>query len=99
MDGHPAGSVVLRAVPGACSPITPASRFLGDTRLTGYFLPLEQTKRELAEKGVPEERIRVTGIPVDPRFRIHPDKRETRRALSLPEGGGSVPHHDGRRGL
>lgn len=60
--------------------------FLGDTRLTGYFLPLERTKRELAEKGVPEERIRVTGIPVDPRFRIHPDKRETRRALSLPEG-------------
>ena len=37
----------------------------------------------LQRMGIPEEQITISGIPVDPVFRIQKDKRETRRALSL----------------
>lgn len=51
--------------------------------VAGYFVPTEETKVQLARLGCPEDRIRVTGIPIHP---IFSRTRETAcRALKLPE--------------
>ncbi len=48
-----------------------------------YFVALEETKIYLRQMGIPEEQVTVSGIPVDPVFRIQKDKRQTREALGL----------------
>jgi processive 1,2-diacylglycerol beta-glucosyltransferase len=48
-----------------------------------YFVALEETKIYLQQMGIPAEQVTVSGIPVDPVFRIQKDKTETRKALGL----------------
>jgi processive 1,2-diacylglycerol beta-glucosyltransferase len=48
-----------------------------------YFVALEETKVYLGQMGIPEEQVTVSGIPVDPVFRIQRDKEATRAALGL----------------
>lgn len=60
--------------------------FLAETRLSAYFVPHDEIKRELAEKGIPEERIFASGIPVDARFSEHPDSFSARESLGIEEG-------------
>ncbi len=48
-----------------------------------YAVASERTKEELIQRGVPEERIRVTGIPVDPRFTASLDRESLRRRFEL----------------
>ncbi len=51
--------------------------------VAGYFVPIEEVKVQLTRMGYPEEKIRVTGIPIHPTFAR---TRETaRRALKLRE--------------
>ncbi|CAB1128328.1 Galactosyldiacylglycerol synthase [Candidatus Hydrogenisulfobacillus filiaventi] len=50
-----------------------------------YFVGSEDVARGLAGRGVPEERITVSGIPVDERFREPVDVAAVRRTLALGE--------------
>ena len=48
--------------------------------ITGYFVATETVREELAEWGVPWERIHVTGIPVDLKFAKRVGKEAARTA-------------------
>ncbi len=61
--------------------------FFGDSRLDGFFVPHETLKISLAEKGVPNDTIFVTGIPVAAKFRNRYEKSEARKLLGIPEQG------------
>lgn len=57
------------------------------TALTGnmnrYYVALEEAAEYLARVGVPREKLRVTGIPIDPLFETPLSRREARRKLGL----------------
>lgn len=59
--------------------------FLAETDLDGYFIAHEDLRAELVEKGIPSERIIVTGIPVDEKFANHMDKAAARNYLAIPQ--------------
>lgn len=59
--------------------------FMKDTKLDLYFAPCDSVAGELADCGIPRERIIATGIPVNPAFSHHTPKTEARRILGLPE--------------
>jgi processive 1,2-diacylglycerol beta-glucosyltransferase len=48
-----------------------------------YFVALEETRIYLERMGIPRDKVTVSGIPVDPVFRIEKDKRTTRSILGL----------------
>jgi processive 1,2-diacylglycerol beta-glucosyltransferase len=50
-----------------------------------YFVALEETKVHLKALGVPEPLTTVSGIPIDPVFSAHKDKRAMRRKHGLEE--------------
>lgn len=49
-----------------------------------YFVAHRDMLRELGDLGVPEEKVRVTGIPVRPEFGLTPDPAELRREKNIP---------------
>jgi processive 1,2-diacylglycerol beta-glucosyltransferase len=51
-----------------------------------YFVALDETKVHLKALGVPEPLTTVSGIPIDPVFAVHKDKRAMRRKHGLEEG-------------
>lgn len=68
--------------------------------VTGYFLPEKTTAAVLKGKGVPPEKIFLTGIPVRKEFTgPQPEKGAARRALGLPPGLFTVLLTGGSRGL
>ena len=65
-----------------------------------YFVPEKTTAAALREKGVPAERIFLTGIPVRKEFTVPPpEKAAARRALGLAPGLFTVLITGGSRGL
>jgi processive 1,2-diacylglycerol beta-glucosyltransferase len=48
-----------------------------------YFVALEETKVHLRALGVPEALVTISGIPIDPVFAIHKDKRSMRQKHGL----------------
>lgn len=48
-----------------------------------YYVAIDEAAEYLARIGVPREKVRVTGIPVDPLFSKPLDRAEARRALGL----------------
>ncbi len=60
--------------------------FLDETELTGFFVPTEQTQEYLIRRGIPQEKIIISGIPVDEKFQKLPSRDSARRALEIPEG-------------
>lgn len=48
-----------------------------------YYVALEESAEYLAQIGVPREKLRVTGIPVDPVFSQRVEKEAARRKLKL----------------
>ena len=48
-----------------------------------YYVALDEAAEYLARVGVPREKLRVSGIPIDPLFAKPVDRAETRRALGL----------------
>jgi len=48
-----------------------------------YFVALEESAEYLARIGVPRDKLRITGIPVDPLFATALDRAEARRVLQL----------------
>ncbi len=50
-----------------------------------YFVALEETKVHLAKIGIPNEKITVSGIPIDPVFAVAKNKSEMRTKFGLTE--------------
>jgi len=49
----------------------------------GYFVAIDNTKLDLLKRGVPADKVHVTGIPISPRFSINLDKQKTQVKLGL----------------
>jgi processive 1,2-diacylglycerol beta-glucosyltransferase len=49
-----------------------------------YIVPTEETKETLLERGIPGEKIKEIGIPIDPKFMSSYDKPKKRAELGLP---------------
>lgn len=58
--------------------------FWEETELDGYFIPHEDLAPEFEKKGIPQEKLISTGLPVSKRFNSHTDQEEARRRLDLP---------------
>lgn len=58
--------------------------FVDETELTGFFVPTEQTRDFLISRGIPRQKIIISGIPVDEKFRHLPDRESARKALNIP---------------
>ena len=58
--------------------------FTDETDLTGYFVPTRETAEFMIRRGIPREKITVTGIPVDEKFRCLPGRESARVVLGLP---------------
>ena len=48
-----------------------------------YYVAMDESAEYLARIGVPREKLRVTGIPVDPLFAVPADRAAVRRQLGL----------------
>jgi processive 1,2-diacylglycerol beta-glucosyltransferase len=48
-----------------------------------YYVAMQEAAEYLARVGVPREKLRVTGIPIDPLFETPLSRREARRKLGL----------------
>ena len=48
-----------------------------------YYVAIDEAAEYLARIGVPSEKLRVSGIPIDPLFSKPVDRAETRRTLNL----------------
>lgn len=59
--------------------------FFCDAKIDGYFIPHEELKPSLAMRGIPEEKIFPTGIPVSPKFHSKMTKEEARIHLGMPK--------------
>jgi processive 1,2-diacylglycerol beta-glucosyltransferase len=55
-----------------------------------YYLAIEEAAQYLAGIGVPKEKLRVTGIPIDPLFATSVNKSEARKQLGLDAGATMV---------
>lgn len=58
--------------------------FTRETELDEYFIPHTELKNVFKVKGMGEDRLNATGIPVSPAIRDEVDVTETRKALGLP---------------
>ena len=64
-----------------------------------YLVGHEDVKRQLLEKGIQESKIRVTGIPIRPRFGETMDRFDARRKLRLNPNKSTVLVMGGSHGL
>lgn len=64
-----------------------------------YFVACERSRRELALRQVPLEKIHVTGIPVNPNFAAREDIQQTRTKLGLDENRKTILMMGGGLGL
>lgn len=74
--------------------VTAHSEWLCD-RSEMYLVPAPQVRDAFVEKGVPEERLRVTGIPVKEEFKLPPRREDSveRRLLIMGGGLGLLPRN------
>ncbi len=59
--------------------------FLYETVLDGYFIPHDELRGELTTRGIPDELVFSTGIPVSAKFNVHLEKSEARQKLNMPQ--------------
>ncbi|MFH1552129.1 MAG: glycosyltransferase [Candidatus Omnitrophota bacterium] len=64
-----------------------------------YVVPYDETAHLLEQKGVPPGKIKVYGIPVDPKFRQEKDARRIRKYLDFQEGRPTILIMGGSQGL
>ncbi len=60
--------------------------FTEETRPDRFFIPHGRVKDAYLRRGVPEERVIVTGIPVSEEFCVKTDMAEARKALGIRSG-------------
>lgn len=64
-----------------------------------YVVPSEDTGKALEAKGIPSEKIKACGIPVDPKFQERHDAAGLKSRLGLDEGRPTVLIMGGSQGL
>ncbi len=64
-----------------------------------YVVPDETTAAAMNKKGIPMEKIKVLGIPVSPKFKIHCERRKTLKAMGLSERCPTILIMGGSQGL
>jgi processive 1,2-diacylglycerol beta-glucosyltransferase len=70
---------------GVLTDYAPHSYWLHD-EVDYYVTPSEKIAEVLGQKGVRKDKLKVYGIPVDPRFRLRHDRKEIRAKLGLVDG-------------
>ena len=83
---------------GVLTDHAPHSYWLFD-EVDRYVVPSEETAKVLEEKGVPPEKIRVYGIPVDPKFETECDTAMIRSSLGFKQGVPTILIMGGSQGL
>ncbi len=61
--------------------------FWEETEPDIFFIPHEDLREEFMKKGIPGEKLVVTGIPVARRFTVRRPRQEARQRLGLPQEG------------
>lgn len=61
--------------------------FTEETEMDRYFIPSKELACEYIDRGIPESKLVVTGIPVSKKFRSRKEKLETRRGLGIGTDG------------
>ncbi len=67
---------------GVLTDYAPHSYWLHDN-VDMYFVPSEETKERLISNGISKDRIKLTGIPIDSKFKKVVDKRKIINSLNL----------------
>lgn len=67
---------------GALTDYAPHSYWIYDN-VDMYFVPSEETRERFISSGIPEDRIKLTGIPIEPKFKKVTDKRKIRGSLGF----------------
>ena len=67
---------------GVLTDYAPHSYWLYDA-VDAYFVPSEETGKCLISNGISEEKVKFTGIPIDPKFRKIIDKKKIRDSLNF----------------
>jgi processive 1,2-diacylglycerol beta-glucosyltransferase len=67
---------------GALTDYAPHSYWLYDN-VDMYFVPSEETKERLVSNGISEDRVKPTGIPIDPKFKKVRDRKKIISSLGL----------------
>lgn len=68
---------------GALTDYAPHSYWICGEEVDLYFVPSEETRERLMLNGIPSEKINLTGIPIDPKFKKIIDKKKIADSLSL----------------
>lgn len=56
-------------------------------RASDYFIgAIERTRQDLVRRGIKEERVKVLGIPCEPKFGVSQDRRQLIKKLGLDDG-------------
>ncbi len=55
-------------------------------KVDSYLVGTEATRRELIRRGIQNEKIKITGIPINPLFNIKINKKDIREQLGLDKG-------------
>ncbi len=67
---------------GVLTDYSPHSYWLNDF-VDIYVVPTSEIKQRLAQRGIPEERLKILGIPIDSKFRNQSNREEIFRRLGL----------------
>ncbi|MFH1837356.1 MAG: glycosyltransferase [Candidatus Omnitrophota bacterium] len=83
---------------GVLTDYAPHSYWLFD-EVNFYVTPSEETKQVLINKGVKESKVKVYGIPVDPKFEVKKDKASLKKEMGLTEDHPVIFIMGGNQGL
>lgn len=64
-----------------------------------YFVPSDEAKERFISDGISPERIKVTGIPIDQKFKETADRKQVARSIGLSEEVPSILIMGGSQGL
>lgn len=67
---------------GVLTDFAPHHYWIND-KVDFYIVPTQEAADRLIKEGIPEKRIRIYGIPVDPKFSAVVDKQKVAKALGL----------------
>jgi processive 1,2-diacylglycerol beta-glucosyltransferase len=76
-----------------------ANPFWPTTHIDGYFVPHEEIKKQLIDRGVADKQIHVTGIPIDDTFAHLQSKKSIRERLRIRQRIPTVLVMGGSHGL
>ncbi len=86
------------ALIGVLTDFAPHSYWIYNT-IDYYIVPAEEIKIKLINKGVDQQKIKVCGIPIDPKFGIQHDRKTIIKRLELDESIPTILIMGGGQGL